>query len=91
MKWRRKSFLKKCKNDNIIFSLREISLSANRNSEFDGWSGMYNSNPLSVKIITEHIHNDIYLWKLREIYGKEMYENVYIETEFERKSRRKSI
>lgn len=52
---------------------------------------MYNSNPLSVKIITEHIHNDIYLWKLREIYGKEMYENVYIETEFERKSRRKSI
>lgn len=63
------------------------SFVANCNSEFDGWSGVFNSNSLSVKIITEHIHNDIYLWKLRETYGKEMYENVYIETDFERKSR----
>ena len=36
-------------------------------------------------VIREHIHNDIYMLKLRDIYGKEMYEKIHINTNQETK------
>lgn len=43
---------------------------------------------LFVKIMAEHIHNDIYLLKIRDKYGKEIYDDyLRIDTIFERKAR----
>lgn len=39
------------------------------NSEF---IGTYSDNPLMVSIVSEHIHQDIYLMKLREKYGENL-------------------
>ena len=39
----------------------------------------------ALDVIREHIHNDIYMLKLRDIYGKEMYEKIHINTSQETK------
>lgn len=44
-------------------------------------------NKLFVKIMSEHIHNDIYLLKLRELYGRGMYDKIHIDTAYERRNR----
>lgn len=51
------------------------------------WQGTVTGNKLFVKIMSEHIHNDIYLLKLRDIYGREMYDRVHIDTAYERRNR----
>ncbi len=54
------------------------------NSDSSGeWLASVTNNPLLVEIITEHIHNDIYLLKLRNEYGSEIYENLRIGSNFE--------
>ena len=40
----------------------------------------YSHNKLFVKIISEHIHHDIYLYKLENSYGTEWYDKMKIET-----------
>lgn len=49
----------------------------------DEWLASITNNPLLVEIITEHIHNDIYLLKLRNEYGSEIYNNLKIGSYFE--------
>lgn len=52
------------------------------------WNGTYTNNGLTVKILLEHIHNDVYLLKLKEQYGKEIYgQQLFLNTEFERENR----
>ncbi|RDU22512.1 TrmB family transcriptional regulator [Anaerosacchariphilus polymeriproducens] len=62
----------------------EISLIADRGTELKEWNGTVSNNVLFTKILSEHIHNDIYLLKLRDRYGKEIYDNnLYLKTDFE--------
>lgn len=62
----------------------EISLIADRGTELQEWNGTVSNNVLFIKILSEHIHNDIYLLKLRDRYGKEIYDNnLYLKTAFE--------
>lgn len=58
------------------------TLIANSNSS-DEWLASVTNNPLIIEIITEHIHNDIYLLKLKQEYGSEIYENLRIGSVFE--------
>lgn len=64
-----------------------ISIAASRNSRFDDWSAIVSNIPLNVRMIEEHIHNDIYMLKLRENYGKQIYNEIRIGTEFENENR----
>lgn len=49
------------------------------------WRGTVTNNTLMKKVVREHIHNDIYMLKLRNLYGKEIYEQVHIHTKQEEK------
>lgn len=61
---------------------REI-LVANKSNESGEWIASVTNNPLMVDIITEHIHNDIYLLKLRDRFGAEIYDELRIGSGFE--------
>ena len=51
----------------------------------DGWRGTRTNNSLLVKVVCEHIHNDIYLLLIRQKYGRSIYEEVDMKAHFERK------
>ena len=51
----------------------------------DGWRGTRTNNSLLVKIVCEHIHNDIYLLLIRQKYGRSIYEDVDMKSHFSRK------
>lgn len=53
---------------------------ADANNARGNWTGTVSNNALMKKVVREHIHNDIYMLKLRNIYGKEMYDQIYINT-----------
>lgn len=56
----------------------------------DTWFGSITNNKLMISIISEHIHNDIYLLKLRNKYGREIYnDKIFINSNFENRMRRK--
>ena len=62
----------------------EISLIADRGEELQEWNGKVSNNILFMKILSEHIHNDIYLLKLKDKYGKKIYDNdLHLKTDFE--------
>lgn len=62
----------------------EISLIADRGTGLQEWNGTISNNLLFIKILSEHIHNDIYLLKLRDRYGKEIYDDsLHLNTAFE--------
>lgn len=66
----------------------EIALVADGSSIFESWKGTISNNSLFIKIISEHIHNDIYLLKLKNKYGKEIYEDfIYLNTDFEKRQK----
>lgn len=66
----------------------QLALAADGNSPAGIWRGIVSSNKLFVRIISEHIHNDIYILKLRDKYGKEIYgEDFYLNTEFEQRNK----
>lgn len=64
-----------------------VSIAVSRNSKFDEWCAIISNIPLNVRMIEEHIHNDIYMLKLREKYGKQIYDGIRIGTEFESENR----
>lgn len=49
------------------------------------WTGTVSNNRLMKSIVREHIHNDIYMLKIRDIYGKEIYDKIHIHTSLETK------
>lgn len=64
-----------------------ISLTAD-GGKMRAWSGTVSNNPLTVKILSEHIHHDIYLLKLQQRYGREIYrEDLWLHTDFEKKQK----
>lgn len=63
---------------------QKITLVADVYKERSNWLGTITNNPLMVSIITEHIHNDIYLLNLRKRYGKGLFDDeIRIHTNFE--------
>ncbi|MDO4333778.1 MAG: helix-turn-helix domain-containing protein [Eubacteriales bacterium] len=64
-----------------------ISITAGRNSRFDDWSAVLSTIPLHVRMIEEHIHNDIYMLRLRNQYGAQIYNAIRIGTAFEAENR----
>lgn len=64
----------------------DISLIADGGTELQEWNGTISNNLLFIKILSEHIHNDIYLLKLRDRYGREIYDDsLHLNTDFERR------
>lgn len=69
----------------------KIALIVDGSATFETWKGTVSNNSLFIKIVSEHIHNDIYLLKLRNKYGKEIYEDfLYLNTTFERRYKAES-
>ncbi len=51
------------------------------------WQATVTGSKLFVKIISEHIHNDIYLLRLRDKFGRDIYDDLHICTEYEKRNR----
>lgn len=61
------------------------TLVADAGKERGTWLGMVTNNPLMVSLVSEHIHNDIYLLKLRDRYGSALFDDdIRVHTVFER-------
>lgn len=58
---------------------------ADRNKGRGIWKGTVTNNKLMRNIVIEHIHNDIYMLKLRNMYGSDLYDKVRIDTNKEKK------
>ena len=70
----------------MVVSDGEIALTAGPDSE-GNWQATVSGSRLFVKIISEHIHNDIYLLRLRQRYGAEIYSDIHIHTAYENRFR----
>lgn len=66
----------------MVVSDNETALIAGPDSQ-GVWQSSISGNRLFVKVISEHIHNDIYLLKLRNRYGREIYNHLHISTQYE--------
>jgi len=65
------------------------ALAADGSGGEEAWKGMVSNNTLFVNMLSEHIHNDIYLLKLKKNYGKEIYEDgLFLHTDFEERRRK---
>lgn len=65
------------------------ALAADGSGGEEAWKGMVSNNTLFVNMLSEHIHNDIYLLKLKKKYGKEIYEDgLFLHTDFEERRRK---
>ena len=58
----------------------DMVLIADDSSGRGKWTGTVSNNRLMKSIVREHIHNDIYMLKIRDIYGKEIYDKIHINT-----------
>ena len=68
----------------VLVADNEISLVADFGGELQGWNGTLSNNNQFIRLLSEHIHNDIYLLKLRDRYGKEIYgQDLLLKTAFE--------
>ena len=70
----------------MIVADDEVALVADACNGRGNWKGSVTNNALMKSIIKEHIHNDIYMLKLRNIYGREIYDKVYINTKLEKRN-----
>lgn len=67
---------------------KKMALIADGSGSEGVWKGTISNNTLLIKILSEHIHNDIYLLKLRNKYGREIYEEfLFVHTDFEKRTR----
>lgn len=48
--------------------------------------GVYTENKYLVKILTENIHNNIYTAKMERVYGEEIFEEIFINSAFEKEN-----
>ncbi len=63
-----------------------VAITAGPDSE-GVWQATVTGNKLFVRIISEHIHNDIYLLKLRDKFGRGIYNDLHIFTDYENRNR----
>ena len=61
----------------------DMAVVADANKGREEWKATVTNNKLMKNIVREHIHNDIYMLKLRQIYGREIYEQIHIHTKQE--------
>ncbi len=73
----------------MVVSDNETALLAGPDSE-GTWQASVTGNRLLVKVISEHIHNDIYLLRLRNRYGREIYRDLHIMTQYENRQNMKT-
>lgn len=72
----------------MIVSDNEQMIVSDLRPKDEQWLATVTDNRLMIKIISEHIHNDIYLLNIRNRYGKEIYEDyLHIHTAFEDRER----
>ena len=75
----------------MIVADDDMALVADACNGRGNWKGSVTNNALMKSIIKEHIHNDIYMLKLRNIYGREIYDKVYINTKLEKRNIKENI
>ena len=76
----------------MVAADKKVALIADGSGNEELWKGTISNNTLLIKILSEHIHNDIYLLKLRDKYGKEIYEeSLFVHTEFEKRTKEEQI
>ncbi|OPJ58561.1 TrmB family transcriptional regulator [Clostridium oryzae] len=64
----------------------DVTIVADKSQGKDNWFGTITNNALMVSIMAEHIHNDIYLLKLKQKYGKNiMDDKILLDTMLERR------
>lgn len=63
-----------------------IAMVADANNARSNWSATVTNNSLMKNVVREHIHNDIYMLKIRDLYGREIYEKIHIHTKQEEKN-----
>ena len=68
----------------MIVADDDIAVIADACNGRGNWKGTVTNNALMKSIIKEHIHNDIYILKLRNVYGREIYDKVYLNTSLEK-------
>ena len=74
----------------VVVDGRE-TLVADTNRDRDAWVGSVTNNPLMISIVSEHIHHDIYLLKLRERKGSSIFDDgIRVHTEFEKARRQET-
>lgn len=69
----------------MIVADESLVLIADSDNARGNWSGTVSNNKLMKDVVREHIHNDIYMLKIRDIYGREMYEKIHLDTSLEKK------
>lgn len=82
------SHMRKRTSDNtdnrlMIVADDDIALVADADNGRKAWRGTVTDNKLMKSIIREHIHNDIYMLKIRDMYGKDIYDKIHIHTKQE--------
>ncbi len=70
----------------MIVADEKLVMIADADNARGNWSGTVSNNKLMKDVVREHIHNDIYMLKLRNIFGKEIYEKIHLHTSQETKS-----
>ena len=56
----------------MLVTYCEKTLVADKAPRREGFLGVFTDNVLLTSIISEHIHNDIYLFKLKKLYGENL-------------------
>lgn len=81
----RKRILENTNRRFMIVADDTMAMIADAGNGRSNWSGTVSNNDLMKSIIKEHIHNDIYMLKIRQLYGREIYEKIHIHTKQEEK------
>ena len=69
----------------MIVADENLVMIADAGNARGNWTGTVSNNKLMKAVVREHIHNDIYMLKLRNIYGKEIYKKILLNTNQETK------
>ena len=69
----------------MIVADEKLVMIADAGNARGNWSGTVSNNKLMKDVVREHIHNDIYMLKLRNIFGKEIYAKIQLNTNQETK------
>lgn len=69
----------------MIAADEKSTLVADKSPVAGNWLGTVTNNALMVSIVCEHIHNDIYLLRLKQKYGNLFSSDILLNTMFERK------
>lgn len=69
----------------MIVADEKLVMIADAGNARGNWSGTVSNNKLMKDVVREHIHNDIYMLKFRNIFGKEIYAKIQLNTNQETK------